>query len=70
MLDRIIEGKKQGEKYSMILFNAFGFGDDWYTDNKLEAFLRCWYHFVKAQEIDKTSWFEYDFTSGGDCKIL
>ena len=41
MLDRIIEGKKLGEKYSVLLFSAFGFGEDRFTDNKLEAFLRC-----------------------------
>ena len=70
MLDRIIEGWKLGEKYCDLLFSAYGFGSEKYTDHKLEVFLKCRYIFVRAQENDKTSKYEYEFTSGGDCKIL
>lgn len=59
-----------GEKYSDLLFSAYGFGNDWYTDHKLEIFLKSRYIFVQAQQIDKTSHFDYDFINGGDVKIL
>ena len=48
ILDRIIEGQKMGEKYSDLLFSAYGFGNDWYTDHKLEVFLKSRYVFAQA----------------------